>query len=45
MSEEQLRAVEGFKIGNAYGSIRFQRPVDLAGVNLDKVIMIRPLEV
>lgn len=41
LTEEQLSQVPNFKVSNSYGKITFLKPVDLRGINLDDVIMIK----
>ena len=45
MTEEELSAVENFIISNEFGKIKFEEPVDLRGLNLDKIVNIRYQEV
>lgn len=37
-----LRAVHRFEVGNEHGSIRWKRPVDVRGLDLDRVVVIGP---
>ena len=40
MTKEELKKVEGFKIYNQYGEVEFKEPVNLLGLDLDKLVDI-----
>ena len=40
MTKEELKKVEGFKIYNQYGEVEFKEPVNLLGLDLDKLVEI-----
>lgn len=41
MSEEELRQIENFRIGNDHGEIRYLKNVDLRDIDFKKVFKIR----